>query len=317
MNRKLVTTLEVVAIVGLIAYVLWLGGLFTPPPAPTPTPTAFTTSTPAPPPTATPPPTPVGTVPPLTQTSGRIAFTSTRDRNAEIYVMEADGSNPQNLTRNPAQDTLIGWSPDGTRLAFFSTRSNGWLEIFVMDANGSNVMQLTHSFGTNTAYSAGVVWSPDGRYLLATRGSPWLVQQYPRATALDLIASDGSGVNELYHNQAYIGQASFSPDGQLVVAILQTDSGTGLYSSSISGTPDFKLTNRNCAYNYIWHPGQNRLTCSTGTSFFDLDSDGTNQKVVLANSNSIDYANYSAWAPNNSKLLTNFVNWLGASDPSS
>ncbi len=40
-----------------------------------------------------------------------IAFNSDRDGNAEIYVMNADGSNQTNLTNNPADDSLPSWSP--------------------------------------------------------------------------------------------------------------------------------------------------------------------------------------------------------------
>ena len=41
----------------------------------------------------------------------KIAFLSDRDGNAEIYVMDADGSNLTNLTNNPAGDGFPVWSP--------------------------------------------------------------------------------------------------------------------------------------------------------------------------------------------------------------
>jgi len=43
---------------------------------------------------------------------------STDDGNSEIYVMNADGSFPTNLTRNIAIDVQPSWSPDGQRIAF-------------------------------------------------------------------------------------------------------------------------------------------------------------------------------------------------------
>jgi len=47
---------------------------------------------------------------------GRIVFTSERDGNGEIYVMNADGSGLTRLTNNPARDIEPSWSPDGRRI---------------------------------------------------------------------------------------------------------------------------------------------------------------------------------------------------------
>ena len=78
-----------------------------------------------------------------TPRGGLIAFTSERNGNAEIYVMNADGSDPQRLTHDPAYDGWPSWSPDGSQIAFSSSR-NGKPDIYVMDADGSNPRQLTH-----------------------------------------------------------------------------------------------------------------------------------------------------------------------------
>ena len=74
----------------------------------------------------------------------KIAFTSDRDGNNEIYVMNAqDGSNQTNLTIDPATDEFPSWSPDGENIAFTSAR-DGNTEIYVMNAqDGSNQTRLT------------------------------------------------------------------------------------------------------------------------------------------------------------------------------
>src|SRR5215203_1144867 len=74
----------------------------------------------------------------------KITFSSDRDVNKEIYVMNAqDGSNQTRLTDNAASDALLSWSPDGTKIASSSNRDGNW-EIYVMNAqDGSNQTRLT------------------------------------------------------------------------------------------------------------------------------------------------------------------------------
>ena len=105
----------------------------------------------------------------------KIVFSSDRDghvingRSAyEIYVMNADGGNPQNLTNNPNYDRYPSWSPDGERIAF--ARWDGTIknltinfEIYVMDADGgilktsltiSLMTDIPHGFPTVNGLSS-------------------------------------------------------------------------------------------------------------------------------------------------------------------
>ncbi len=110
------------------------------PVSPTPTNTPTPTTTPMPEPPAT---------------IGRIAFSRYRDGNEDIYVMDADGGNVQQLTDDPAGDWSPAWSPDGTRIAFSRYR-DGNEDIYVMDADGGNVRQLTD----DPAGDWSPAWSP-------------------------------------------------------------------------------------------------------------------------------------------------------------
>ena len=93
----------------------------------------------------------------------QIAFTSDRDGEEEIFVMDADRSYVRQLTTNDVGDYDPAWSPDGKQIAFTSDRDGHW-DVLVMDADGSNVRQLT----TNDDGDGDPAWSPDGKQITFT-----------------------------------------------------------------------------------------------------------------------------------------------------
>ncbi|HET9785656.1 MAG TPA: hypothetical protein VFP47_00895, partial [Pyrinomonadaceae bacterium] len=93
----------------------------------------------------------------------RIVFTSDRDGDPEIYVMNDDGSKSQRLSQARGRDAHPFFSRDGRRIVFQSPRANGVdTNIYVMDADGFKVVQLTNLKGF-----AGVpVLSPDEKLIV-------------------------------------------------------------------------------------------------------------------------------------------------------
>jgi dipeptidyl aminopeptidase/acylaminoacyl peptidase len=101
----------------------------------------------------------------------KLAFTSSRDlpnvnsnTSFEIYVMNADGSNPTRLTNNLAIDVQPSWSPDGQKILFTSFR-DGLPLIYTMNPDGSNPLNATLS---TTVDSSDGEWSPDGTTIAFT-----------------------------------------------------------------------------------------------------------------------------------------------------
>ena len=95
-------------------------------------------------------------------TTPKILFTSTRDGNREIYMMNPDGSEQVNLTQHPASDMSAAWSPTGDQILFVSDRQGTRVrDLYVMDADGSNVRRVFKKKAKGRRERP--TWSPDGK----------------------------------------------------------------------------------------------------------------------------------------------------------
>ena len=130
--------------------------------------------------------------------NSKIAFSSSRDGNYEIYVMDADGSNQINLTNKSANKNMWpSWSPDGSKISFHSERDTAG--IYVMDADGSNQTKLTNNI--NEFFTS---WSPDSSKIAfaANRDGSWDIY---------VMDADGSNQTRLTNNSATDWDPSWSP----------------------------------------------------------------------------------------------------------
>jgi hypothetical protein len=88
------------------------------------------------------------TEPAFSPDGSRIAFTSARDGQPEIYVMDADGGNVARLTNSPAADGAAGFTADGQAVVYHSQRT-GHRQIFIQSITGSDAIQLTQEPAEN------------------------------------------------------------------------------------------------------------------------------------------------------------------------
>ena len=79
----------------------------------------------------------------------------------DIFVAAPDGSGMRQLTDDAHRDRAARWSPDGSRIAFYSDRS-GKYEVWTINRDGSGLRQIT---STPRAPSLYPVWAPDGNQL--------------------------------------------------------------------------------------------------------------------------------------------------------
>lgn len=148
----------------------------------------------------------------------KIAFTSNRNDDVfEIYLMNSfDGSGVTRLTNGsdpmfPSASTYPTWSPDGTRIAFWSTRDSAAGDFFVMNADGSGQTRLTLEGDAGGHRKDFVVWSPDGTKILFESAI---------AGSIDIWIMDADGSNRTNLTAGLSGWDQYpvwSPDGTKII----------------------------------------------------------------------------------------------------
>ncbi len=166
--------------------------------------------------------------------------------NDGIWKAKADGSDPVKVLNASSTDFEPTWSPDGTKIIFWSSRV-GAPQIFLVDADGANLTQLTNggpsfypSFspdgtkilfhtvgvgirtmlpdGTNIEAIAGTInaqrprWSPDGTKIVYNQGAGG--SSYWQIFTMD---TDGSNKTNITDNSRQNTYPDFSPDGTKIV----------------------------------------------------------------------------------------------------
>jgi Tol biopolymer transport system component len=266
----------------------------------------------------------------------KILFTSDRDGDHELYVMNIDGSEQTRLTNDPGAEKNPAWSPDSTRIAF-SSEKDGNQEIYIIAVNGSNKMRLTENASDDSLPS----WSPDSSAIVfnsdrdgnfnvysmnADGNNQTRLTEHP---GIDLVPSwspdskkiaffsnrdgsfeiyimnaDGTDQTRLTDNPARDSFPKWSPDGKKIAFASDRDGNMQLYTMNVDGSNKMRLTFSNGhEVNPIWSSDSSKIAFDTNRdgnyNIYTMNTDGSHQ-IRLTNHPGDDWS--PSWSPDGKKI---------------
>lgn len=193
---------------------------------------------------------------------------------------------------SPPSDGSPSWSPDGTKIVFYSER-DGNSEIYVMGADGSNPTRLTY-----TAASEGYPnFSPDGKKISFDTDRDGNFEIY-------VMNADGSNPTRLTHNTARDVSASWSPDGKKIAFMSDRRGEFRIWVMDADGSNPAQVTDSGSNWFPCWSPDGSRLAYHVGRDIHVLNMKESNQARLTGDP---DNGMYPSWSPDGRQIA--FMSW--------
>jgi len=189
------------------------------------------------------------------------------DVNGGIFLLDLATGRVRPLTADLAWNLDGAWSPDGSRIAFQSTRE-GRDDIFTMDLSGGHMQRLTDGRGFNEYPS----WSPDGQWILFNSTRDGVAKGGGKGYYRDLylMRPDGRDVHRLTNHSGTFNFGAWSPDGRGLVFESDRAGTWDIYTMGVDGSNLRQLTHHEKTGGSAgfprWSPDGTRIVYGAGNS---------------------------------------------------
>ena len=223
-----------------------------------------------------------------------IAFTSERDGNNEIYIMDTKGKNLRNLTNHPARDSQPAFSPDGQWMAYVSDR-DGNSRIYLMNRNNNVIRPLTTHLASKGDLDPN--WSPDGQWIAFTFIQAQAGIQRSRYNIYKINVNTGN-LQQLTDTE-YNRDPAWSPDGDQIMFFSDGKERHDLYVMKANGKGLRRVIIRNPGgYSPAWSPDGKQIAYERlgleGRGIYIMTTEGQNDRRVTPKNT---WGDNPAWSP--------------------
>jgi len=233
----------------------------------------------------------------------KITYVARMGRFKEIFVMDLDGSNNRQLTRDKGLAMSPSWSPTGDRIVYTSYRTRT-PELFIVSPEGGTPKQLTKRKGLEL----GAKFAPDGTTILASAS-------VGGASNIVLLDLKGKIIRNVTNSGAINVSPSWSPDGGQIAFCSNRSGGPQIYVMSASGDSPRRLsfTGSNYCTSPSWSPRGDKIAfvcrAAGGNQIFMAPASGGQSLQLTFQGNNED----PKWSPDGRYLV--FSSNLGLAGP--
>jgi len=180
--------------------------------------------------------------PPTTESPYKIAYVSDRDmeRHFQVYIMDSDGSNQTRLTQDSQNYLHPRFSPDGSKIVFYSHLHDYDDEIYIINSDGSNHINLTKTLGNDNFPQ----FSPDGSNIVFSSDRDGNREIY-------LMDVNGNNQLRLTNNDVIDHAPQFSPDGSKILFFsIDSNWAYNVYTMDLDGHNLKNLTSESLYFHF-------------------------------------------------------------------